>query len=437
VWHWVEKIIMNIKHVNHSSLFIKRNEFAILTDPWVHSVAFGGWKQSPGADDKIIKQALEFSGDKCLILISHGHDDHFDDNFIRENFSNSTIAIAKFRSPGVRFRAQSVSDAEVIEVDQSGFNRNGFEIKAYINDKYTGDDAIFIIADKNHFLVHANDNWHIQPKHILSAISKDASAFDGSLIAWCSQVGIAGSWPIYYEQYSFKERTNIIKQALEKMLIGSLKNAVEIGASYLYAYANQSMFINKVEYLQFYQRDVWINSLISKYSDKYPLKIEQLFPGSKLFDKNLSAKENPLFNANITELKSENFDYHENECTGNKLFNVNFAELKSEDLVCFENECNEYLNNKINYKASHVGLYIDGSDRVIQAKAESKWGGELNIVASKDIWVRVLNGSLNIEAMTIGGMCGIYKKDRDQNLRDIHIGLSNFGYKYQAIKNKK
>ena len=103
----------------------------------------------------------------------------------------------------------------------------------------------------------------------------------------------------------------------------------------------------------------------------------------------------------------------------------------------FHSTCNEYLNNKLNYKAPHVALYIDGSDRVIRAKAESKWDGQLNIVASKDLWVRVLNGSLNIEAMTIGGMCSIYKKDLEQNLRDIHIGLSNFGYKYQAIKNKK
>ena len=428
---------MNIKHINHASLFIEQGKFAIMTDPWVHSVAFGGWKQSPGADDNIIKHALEFSEDKCLILISHGHDDHFDDNFIKENFPNSTIVIAKFRSPGVRFRAQAATKAEVIEVDQSGFNWNGFEIKAYINDEYTGDDAIFTIADKDRFLVHANDNWHTQPKHILSAISKDASAFDRSQIAWCSQVGIAGSWPIYYEQYSFTERTNIIKQALKKMLISSLKNAEEIGASYQYVYANQSMFINKVEYLQFYQRDVLINSLILKYSDKYSLHIEQLFPGSKLFAKNLSAKENPLFNTNIAELVSEDLDYYKNECTENNLFNANITELVSEDLDYYKNECNEYLSNKLNYKAPHVALYIDGSDRVIRAKAESKWDGKLNIVASKNIWVRVLNGSLNIEAMTIGGMCSIYKKDREQNLRDIHIGLSNFGYKYQAIKNKK
>ena len=103
----------------------------------------------------------------------------------------------------MRFRAKAVTNAEVIEVDETGIKWNGFNIKAYINSEYTGDDAIFTIDDGEHFLVNANDNWHTQPSNIIVNISKDAKEYKRSEISWCSQVGIAGSWPIYYEQVPF------------------------------------------------------------------------------------------------------------------------------------------------------------------------------------------------------------------------------------------
>ena len=47
-------------------------------------------------------------------------------------------------------------------------------------------------------------------------------------------------------------------------------------------------------------------------------------------------------------------------------------------------------------------------------------------------WKMVMSGSLNVECMTIGGVCR-YKKNYDDNL-ERYIAMSNFGYKYQALQ---
>ena len=68
-----------INFINHASLFIETEFYNILTDPWFISNAFGKWYHypSPNYDDinKIIKAA-----NKTYTLISHGHDDHLDEN---------------------------------------------------------------------------------------------------------------------------------------------------------------------------------------------------------------------------------------------------------------------------------------------------------------------------------------------------------------------
>ena len=106
---------------------------------------------APKADIGLVNKAMLYPSEKRLILISHGHDDHFDDEYIKQHFNGSDIVIAKFKAPGVLFRAKAVTDSNVIEVDETGINWNGFEIKAYINSQYTGDDAIFTVADGQHF----------------------------------------------------------------------------------------------------------------------------------------------------------------------------------------------------------------------------------------------------------------------------------------------
>ena len=415
---------MEASHINHASLLIENSGFCIFTDPWVSSLAFGGWTQLPKADIGLVNKAASYPSEKRLILISHGHDDHFDDEYIKQHFNGSDIVIAKFKAPGVLFRAKAVTDSNVIEVDETGINWNGFEIKAYINSQYTGDDAIFTVADGQHFLVHANDNWHNQPKEIISKIARDSKKYKSSQIAWCSQVGIAGSWPIFYDQVPFHKKTDIIKVSLEKMLKGGLENARKIGAGYHYLYANQSSFINKVDYLDYYHRDLWIHEAVSAIKNDHDLHIEQLFPGSQLYSMNCDANSNPSFNLPQEFLQK----------SGKETIDGTDSKFLESKLKDFENDCNEYLSSKLGGEKSYVAFYDFESNEFLLAKKDGSWRGLLNFVSNSEKWKMVMSGSLNVECMTIGGVCGIYKKNYDDNLREIHIAMSNFGYKYQALQ---
>lgn len=416
---------MHITHINHASILIESNGYHILTDPWVESYAFSGWRQQPGPSIKKIEEISEISPNNLLILCSHGHDDHFDDAAIKKYFNNNDIAIAKFKGPGVKFRAQRVTNGDVTEVDSDTLTWNGFKIKSYINADYTGDDAIFTIATDSNFVVHANDNWHEQPLEIIDKIKYDSSKYPSSKKAWLSQVGIAGSFPIYYAQYSHEEKTNIIKDAIDKMLIDGLKNAKKIEAKYYYIYANQSMFINYVDYLKSYDRDIWINDSINNLQECNSEHIEQLFPGAILFSKNKGiASENPSFNI-------QKFDSNNNE-----LANLSDGKIEDDELEQLSNECNEYISSKLGQAGQYVGFYNNNSERIKSNKILDNWNNDLNILSEEGVWKKVYDGKINIECMTIGGLGTIYKKDKDKNYIDIHILISNFGYGYQARKNK-
>lgn len=416
---------MNITHINHASILIESNGYYILTDPWVESHAFSGWRQQPEPSIKKIEEISKISPSNLLVLCSHGHDDHFDDAAIKKYFNNNDIVIAKFKGPGVKFRAQRVTNGDVTQVDSDAFTWNGYKIKSYINADYTGDDAIFTIATESNFIVHANDNWHEQPFEIIDKIKYDSSKYPSSKKAWLSQVGIAGSFPIYYGQYSHEEKTKIIKDAIDKMLLDGLKNAKKIEAKYHYIYANQSMFINYVDYLKSYDRDIWINDSINKAQAYNTEHIEQLFPGTVLFAKNKGiASKNPSFNI-------KKFDSNNKE-----LAHFSNGNIEDDELEQFSNQCNDYISSKLGQEGQFVGFYNNNSKKIISNKISDNWDKDFNILSEEGVWKKVYDGKINIECMTIGGLGTIYKKDKNKNYIDIHILISNFGYGYQARKNK-
>lgn len=61
---------MNITHINHASILIESNGYFILTDPWVESHAFSGWRQQPGPSIKKIEEISKISSSKLLVMLS-------------------------------------------------------------------------------------------------------------------------------------------------------------------------------------------------------------------------------------------------------------------------------------------------------------------------------------------------------------------------------
>ena len=74
---------MIVKAVNHASVLIQEDDNFILTDPWYEQPAFGSWLPVPPTSiHPVYLLALAKDNPKFKILISHGHDDHLDDEWL-------------------------------------------------------------------------------------------------------------------------------------------------------------------------------------------------------------------------------------------------------------------------------------------------------------------------------------------------------------------
>ena len=60
----------------------------------------------------------ESNKDKFILLISHGHDDHCDDDYLKLFPSEIKVVIPKFNSPGLRKRVEKAGLKNIIEVEQ-------------------------------------------------------------------------------------------------------------------------------------------------------------------------------------------------------------------------------------------------------------------------------------------------------------------------------
>ena len=124
------KVLFN----NHSSLLIKRNGKFLLTDPWFQTPAFGSWLPTfPPYLHPIYVSSLK---DKLTVLVSHGHDDHFDDKLLTLFDKDTRFVTAKFKSPSVKNRLKRIGFENLIEVDNNGTEVDSeFFIKSFIDEK--------------------------------------------------------------------------------------------------------------------------------------------------------------------------------------------------------------------------------------------------------------------------------------------------------------
>ena len=122
-----------VTFINHSSILIQGNDNIILTDPWYKKPAFGSWLSiPPPIYNPSYFIALAKSNPNFCIVISHGHDDHFDDDFLSLMPEKTNLFIPKFDSIGVRKRLERCGLKNIREFDSNGVSFNGVKYKSYI-----------------------------------------------------------------------------------------------------------------------------------------------------------------------------------------------------------------------------------------------------------------------------------------------------------------
>jgi hypothetical protein len=418
---------MELAYFNHASIAIvdKVSRFGFITDPWISSPAFSSWQPYPKPNETEFQRYLDTLEDYALV-ISHGHDDHCDDLYIKAKLSPSHIFIPKYSSQGFLKRIQRlcVHETTIVELEHGKpYAHRNFKLMATINPVFTNNDAIVAIRDGSNTVIHANDNWHTQPDDVLKLLDDFSK---GSDITYLAQIGIAGSFPLYYLGLDDSEKKSLVVQQLRLQAESLERNSRFLGAARAYSYANESRF-------------TYLDS-----SALYSSAIRNVILDDCVDQKSIYRGEL----ANTNDFKHGCFSYYNLRTHGpfsaeatNEPAPPPSEMAPNNELINKLVQLNDQINNYLNESMIEGGVVLSAMS---YQQLQCRFGSDdvsfryqdapvLYIYSTYHIWNEILSGSLNLESITIGG-CGLLKKSQPWwNARFVHDALSRYGYRYQSM----
>lgn len=227
-----------IHFLNHTSLLLEYDNNFLLLDPWLSgSLAFDSWKSHPPCwlNQEILSAFINSSENNVGIIISHAHDDHCDDSFLKK-LSAGLVFFPKFSKKGGLRRLINLGLQNINEIDRDKPTRFGpFQISMKIIDHHSEDDAVFVITTNDYVFVHANDNSILFPPYLCDLIINESV---GKKIYFASQTGIANGYPYCYPQFGDDgDIQAIAKEKTTRTIQVALNNAKNVGAKNFISYA--------------------------------------------------------------------------------------------------------------------------------------------------------------------------------------------------------
>lgn len=378
--------------INHASIKTEYGGLSCITDPWYVSNAFGSWVQAPSPNENDIFDLID-ADEKVGVVVSHGHDDHIDDWFISRHLSDKIFFCSKFATPGLEKRLSGKLGVTTRPIG-SGEVFGDFKFSQFVNPDFTEYDAVITIETPDFLIIHANDNWQKWPEDMTNAIKRISSKYDEGSIFLLIQFGIADCFPVNYEGVTEQEALDIVKARFESYLNDTESNMKSLNLKHMYYYANQSFF----EYKGCRLNGMSMYQISQKFLLEKGVKHTQLEPGMSVHKGHKittpSADTNNIFRYSLDALENFINEGYRKICNPDEYITVRFKTL--------DDEVSE---------------------------------GDINYIASHEVWSRILNGSLTLEAIIIGGSGRISKPDI--NIRNHHIFVSKRSYIAQNMINSK
>jgi hypothetical protein len=237
--------------VNHSSVLIRRGDKYLLTDPWHQRPAFGSWL--PSLPQYMHPAYLAALGERLSVLISHGHDDHCDDEFLLLLDKKTQFITANFSSPSVINRLKRLGFTNVLTVDRDGASvADSFIVKSYITPEKSLDDATYTINTGDGLVIHCNDNWYEFESTVYDDIRRDRDSFEEYNVMLLSQSNSASGFPLTYSDIPFDDRARLLRRKVRAMVIQGLLNAESLSLRRMFSYAGfAAIFVkDKPEYYE-------------------------------------------------------------------------------------------------------------------------------------------------------------------------------------------
>ena len=311
---------MRVLFQNHSSILLQHDDKYLLTDPWYDAPAFGSWLPSlPPYIHPVYFASLE---DRLSILISHGHDDHFDEKFLKIFSKNTKFISANFKSPSVIGRLKRLGFENITQVSENEKKIDGLLVSSYINPEVSNDDALYLIRNQDGAIIHANDNWNNFLKLHEKLIKERTKNYAKRSILLFSQTNSASGYPLNYRNLKFEEKQNILKEKVLKMVKGGLRNAETLGLKNMFSYAGYaSAYVKGKKYVDegLFPTSKYLINLLKENGIENKINIPELYPGD--FITLPDGKINKAFiygyeDSKIKEFTNKYYELHnmKNEC---------------------------------------------------------------------------------------------------------------------------
>lgn len=237
----------NLLYLNHASFLLRHDHSFLLTDPWFLKPAFGSWLSVPPmACHPVYLLALARSSREFGIVISHGHDDHCDDDLLRLFPKDTPVFVPKYPAPGTLQRIASIGFSRITEITPAGAHWGSFTFRSFYSKEMTPYDAIVSMEMPGALVVHANDNWRPLETQNIDSLCDLVSRYGRERSCYLSQCNIADSFPYSYPDFDLDEQKKMAEVRVTNQTRSSVTNAQLVGAKYFVNYAGHTKTIDRV-----------------------------------------------------------------------------------------------------------------------------------------------------------------------------------------------
>ncbi len=449
----------SIHFMNHTSLVLEYEDHFLLLDPWPsESLAFESWKPHPPCflNEDILAAFINASNKNAGIIISHGHDDHCDDSFLKKVNSNTNVFYPNYKSKGSLRRLHNNGLENVIEVDELQFASFGpFSIATFIIEEHSEDDAVFVIKTDDYILVHANDNSVPFPKRLVDFIILESGC---RRIYFASQTGIANGYPYCYPQFFAEDDKNTLHDIAvaktSRTIQVAIDNANSVRAHNFISYAAYTISLpllakENERAGQFFPSPQNLKKLKLRWGN---LNLLDFVPGDTLEILDDKVKR-PFW------LKKPGLDGIANELRLSRSralrpVREQFAgeisrlpAVNSEDLLDYLRQYlngfvrhvsnldafwkDEILNKKLIFKVMDVGELCIDLNTGFYLSNYSNITVNKKIIVEKDVALLLFAGVMNFESLYIGHHALFERFPRDKYNHELMHQLQVYGYIYQ------
>tara|TARA_B100001063_G_scaffold247237_1_gene291577 strand:- start:1177 stop:2856 length:1680 start_codon:yes stop_codon:yes gene_type:complete len=421
-----------IEYVNHAFLIIKGENFKFATDPWAFGPAFGlGW----WLKNKTKKNWLEELNDCDFIYISHNHPDHLHQLSLSQINKNIQIIIPNFLTNSVTKFLRSMKFKNINKInflETINFKKTELNFMILKSGDFRDDSGLYFTAGGTSFILNVDSN------NLNSHNLPETDVFGASY------AGGASGFPLVFENYSEKEKKNILSKNKKIFKSIRLKELQITNAKYFLPYAgNFKERLSRNEYIKKNNQKNTINDYIETKNNFMTLNTHE-YNEFKFFEGSLQNQEK-IRNIDFLDLEESkyeiNFKNSYSKLTKKEIENYFLKSNFKDNLILFINLLDLDKSNysiSIDFSLSKIKIEFfkkKFSKEELNKKFKEQTSNYLMISTQTISFINIIKNMDSWENLVIGFECMVYRIPNIYNVKFWHH-FSNIYVKNKFVKKR-